>query len=166
MFAEDGEVTRARLDAHVEDVDAFVGAASKTTRWGLRLALLLVRLSPILLLLRFRTLERVPVAERVTVLAALERSSRAAMSLAFIGWRTIMTLLFYEDESELSALGYRAERQRYKRALPIHAGTREALPTPLESGVRLRDPDETPLPRRLDDPLEPVRERANNRDVA
>jgi hypothetical protein len=149
MFSEDGEVDETRLAAHVGQVDALVSAASRSTRAGLRLALLFLRLAPILFMFRLTTLERLPVADRVALLARLERS-RAATSLAFVGWRSIMTLVFYEDPVELRALGYGEERQRYKgaRALPVlpaaAAAARPApaaLPVPLESGVRLRDPD-------------------------
>ena len=160
MFSEDGEVDAARIDTHVTEVDAFVSAASKTTRFGLRMALLLVRLAPILFFLRFTTIERLALGDRVKLLERLECSSRSTLSLAFIGWRTVMTLVFYEDASELRAIGYEGhDRQRWKRALPFLA----PAPMALESGVRLRDvpsigqlaqsgehswSDETPIPQR------------------
>lgn len=138
MFSEDGEVVRARLDANVREVDAFVSAASRMTRLGLRIALLFVRLSPILLFFRLSMLERLSVADRVTILSRLERSTWSNLSLAFIGWRTVLTLVFYEDETELRQLGYAPTRERYKRALPMVA---TATPVPVDSGVRLRDTD-------------------------
>lgn len=131
MFSEDGEVPNERLEAHVDDVDAFVSAASKTTRFGLRVALFFVRLAPILFFLRLTTLERLPLPERVGLLARLERSQRGSLSLAFIGWRSVMTLVFYEDERELRQLGYGPERVRHRRALPV------AVPVPTDSGVRI-----------------------------
>lgn len=147
MFSEDGEVERARLEAHVGEVDAFVSAASKTTRLGLRLALLLVRLSPILLLLRFSLLDRLSLRDRVALLSRLERSTRSRLSLAFIGWRSLMTLIFYDDEAELRQLGYSEARERYKRALAVMGSV---TPVAAESGVRLRDaaaerPEEGPM---------------------
>jgi len=145
MFSEDGEVESARLDAHVHEVDAHVTSASRVLCLGLRLLLLVVRISPVLLLFRFRTLEELSVAERVVVLARLERSRFTGLSLAFVGWRTVMTLVFYEDPVELNALGYTSnERSRYKRGLPIApitVTTPALVPVPAESGVRLRDPD-------------------------
>jgi hypothetical protein len=152
MFSEDGEVSSERLDAHVDEVAVFIAATSRTTQLGLRVALLFVWLSPLLFWRaggRLTTLDRLPVGERTAALARLEQSTRTSWSLAFIGWRTIMTFVFYEDESELRQIGYRHERVRYKRALPMLAapaaaaavaGGRDSLPTPLESGVRLRDP--------------------------
>jgi hypothetical protein len=154
MFSEDGEVDPARLDAHVCEVDAFVGAASKTTRLAMRAALLLVRFAPVLLFVRLTTLERLAMRERVALLSRLERATTSSLSLAFIGWRTVMTFLFYEDASELRRLGYDDERRRHKRALPIAAAAggfapplpqpldpAVVLPAPLESGVRLKDSD-------------------------
>jgi hypothetical protein len=138
MFSEDGEVDGARFDALVVEVDAFVSAASRTTRLGLRVALLFVRLSPILLFFRWALLDRLPLAERVTLLSRLERSTWSNLSLAFIGWRTVLTLVFYEDEAELRQLGYGPARERYKRALPMMA---TPTPLPVESGVRLRESD-------------------------
>lgn len=121
---DDGE----RLDRVIEDVDRFISAASKSTRFGLRVALLFIRLAPILLFLKLTTIERLAKSDRITVLARLEREDRLVLSMAFIGWRTVLTLIFYEDDRELHAIGYRAARTRWQ-AQPV--------PTPLESGVRV-----------------------------
>jgi hypothetical protein len=166
MFSEDGEVEAARLDAHVDDVDAHVTAVSKPLRVGLRLLLFVVRIAPMLMFFRATTLERLPVADRVAVLSRLERSKATSLSLAFVGWRTVMTLVFYEHPAELRALGYTSnERSRYKRGLPVftQASPTPSLPAPApaapapaapapaapapapapeESGVRLRGADD------------------------
>jgi len=135
MFSEDGEASAARLDALVTDVDVHVSAASKPVRLGLRLALLVVRIAPVLFFVSLTSIERLPLAARVALLSRLERSPLSALSLAFIGWRTVMTLVFYEHPTELAALGYTSnERTRYKRGLPVLAP-----PVPAESGVRLVD---------------------------
>lgn len=164
MFSQDGEVATAHLDAHLDEIDAFVSAASKPLRAGLRLALVVVRLAPLLFFFRMRTLERLSVDERVPLLARLERSRIANLSLAFIGWRSIMTLVFYESPAELAKLGYASERKVYKRRLAVLAPAHEhapglavahahapaiaeseprvtAVPAPEDSGVRLRDHD-------------------------
>ena len=151
MFAQDGEVSDARLDAHVADVDRYVSAASSPIRFGLRVALFVVRIAPLLLFFRMRTLERLSVDDRVAILSRLERSRLTHLSLAFIGWRTVMTLVFYEDPIELRAIGYAGEeRLRHKRRLPalpvlvagpglVPAFARVAIAPPAEeSGVRLR----------------------------
>ena len=154
MFSEDGEVSPERLDAHLDEVDAFISSASKPLRAGLRFALFVVRIAPVLLFFRLRTIEALPIDERVRVLARLERSPLAYLSLAFIGWRTVMTLVFYEHPVELATLGYVSdERAVYKRRLALApvavlARVAESVPEPVgvappaaESGVRLRDLD-------------------------
>ena len=149
MFSQDGEVSAARLDAHVTSVDRYVSAASRGIRFGLRVALLVVRFAPLIMLFRLRTLERLPVDERVALLARLEQSRLALLSLAFVGWRTVTTLVFYEDPTELRNVGYVGEeRARYKRALPVvtaAASLVASVPPPEESGVRLRG-DSKPSP--------------------
>jgi len=151
MFEDDDRETyeAGRLDQLVDDVDAFISVATKTTRFGLRVALFLVRLAPIFFFLRLTTIERLPRSERTDLLARLERSKRAGLSLAFVGWRTVMTLVYYDNERELHQIGYAgAERTRWKRALPVVAPTPVVVPVPLESGVRLREDldDEVALP--------------------
>lgn len=136
MFSQDGEVDTAGLDAHVDEVDAFISTASKPLRFGLRVTLFVVRIAPLLFFFRMRMLEALPIDERVALLTRLERSHLANMSLAFIGWRTVMTLVFYEHPAELAALGVSEERKVYKRRLPIAVAT--VAPAPEESGVRLR----------------------------
>jgi hypothetical protein len=145
MFSEDGEVERERLDAHIGDVDAFISSASKPLRAGLRIALFVVRIAPLLFFFRMRTIEKLSLEERVAVLSRLERSGVANLSLAFIGWRTVMTFVFYEHPKELASLGYAGhERHVYKRRLavvPALAAVAAVAPPPEESGVRLRDAD-------------------------
>ena len=144
MFSEDGEVESERLDAHLDEVDAFISTASKPLRAGLRFALFVVRVAPLLLFFRLRTIEALEVGDRVRVLSRLERSPLAHLSLAFIGWRTVMTFVFYEHPVELATLGYASERKVYKRRLalvPALAPLVTVAPEPAESGVRLRDLD-------------------------
>jgi hypothetical protein len=148
MFSQDGEVEASRLDAHLDALDAFISHASKPLRAGLRLALFVVRLAPVLLFFRMRMLDGLSVDERVAVLTRLERSRFAELSLAFVGWRAVMTMVFYEQPAELASLGYVSdERKVYKRRLalvampmpmPIPAPMPNVVPPPEESGVRLR----------------------------
>ena len=142
MFAQDGEVSSARLDAHVADVDDYVSAASIEVRSGLRLALLVVSLAPLVFFFRLATIARLSIDDRVALLSRLERSRVTLLSLAFIGWRTVMTLVFYEDAAELRNIGYAGEeRLRHKRRLPALPLLAAVVPTAAESGVRLRDAD-------------------------
>lgn len=118
MFSPDGEVAPARLEAFVDEFDAFISPASKTLRAGLALMAFAVRWSP-LLYLQLGPFEALSVDDRVRHLQRLERSKIAQLPLLVVAFKTVLTLLFYEDEEEQRAIGYPGpERHRYKRALP------------------------------------------------
>lgn len=118
MFSPDGELTAERLDAFVDEVDAFISPASKTLRFGLVLMLLALRWSP-LLFRRLTPFEELSVEDRVRHLERLERSKLKQLPLLVVAFKTILTMLFYEDEDEQRAIGYPGpERHRWKRALP------------------------------------------------
>jgi hypothetical protein len=128
MFSPDGEVASERLDAFVEDVDGFISPASKTLRFGLVLMLAVIQWSP-LLFFRLRTFDQMTVDERVHHLERLEKSKVKQLPLLVVAYKTILTMIFYEDETEQLTLGYPGhERTRWKRApgraLPIVSETR------------------------------------------
>lgn len=117
----EGGTSAARLEGFVSELDAFISPASKTLRFGLVAMLVLLRFSP-LLFGRVRAFEDLSPAERVAHLERLERSRVAQLPLLVVAYKTVMTMLFYEDEAELRALGYPGEdRQRWRRGLPVRA---------------------------------------------
>ncbi|MBX3223578.1 MAG: hypothetical protein KF795_23905 [Labilithrix sp.] len=127
MFSPDGEVVPERLDAFVDDVDGFISPASKTLRFGLVLMLFAIRWSP-LLFFRFRTFEELTVDERVHHLERLERSKVKQLPLLVVAYKTVLTMIFYEDETEQRAIGYPGHaRERWKTALPVVQPRREAI---------------------------------------
>jgi hypothetical protein len=118
LFSPDGEATPERLDAFVDEVDHFISPASKTLRFGLVVMLNVLRWSP-LLFGKFRPFDDMSVDERVAHLERLDRSKVKQLPLIVVAYKTVMTMLFYEDEKELAALGYPGpERKRYLRVLP------------------------------------------------
>ena len=118
LFSPDGEATPARLDAFVDEVDAFISPASKTLRFGLVLMLGVLRWSP-LLFGKFRLFEDMTVEDRIHHLERLDRSKVTALPLIVVAYKTVMTMLFYEDEKELAALGYPGPaRKRYLTVAP------------------------------------------------
>ncbi|MBX3227832.1 MAG: hypothetical protein KIT84_22750 [Labilithrix sp.] len=130
MFSPDGEVAPERLDAFVDDVDAFISPASKTLRFGLVLMLVVIRWSP-LLFFRFRTFDEMSVDDRLAHLERLEHSKVRQLPLLVVAYKTIMTMIFYEEEEEQRAIGYPGpERKRWKRgaSLPIANVANEARP--------------------------------------
>jgi hypothetical protein len=130
LFSPDGEVEPERLDAFVDEVDSFISPASKTLRFGLCLMIDVVRWAPLFLLRRFRAFEELPRAERSRMLEAMDHSRVAELTLVLVAYKTLMTILFFESDVELRAMGYPGpERHRYKRALPAApTGPEEATP--------------------------------------
>lgn len=119
MFSPDGEVAPERLDAVVDDLDGFISPASKTLRFGLLLLMTALRWSP-LFYLRATPFEELSVDERARHLERLERSRLKQLPLLVIALKTMLTMIFYEDEGELRAIGYPGPaRERYKRGLAI-----------------------------------------------
>ena len=115
MFSPDGEVSSARLDAFVDEVDSFISPASKTLRFGLVAMLSVIRWSP-LLFFRFEAFDDMTVDDRVAHLQRLEHSKVQTLPLLVVAYRTIMTMIFYEDEEEQRFLGYPGpERKRWLR---------------------------------------------------
>lgn len=118
LVSPDGEVTDARLDAFVDEVDRYISPASKTLRFGLKAMLSLIQWSPLLYgrLRLFTDMER---DARIAHLERLERSRIVQLPLLVIAYKTLITMLYYEDEHELRALGYPgAERKRWLRVAP------------------------------------------------
>jgi hypothetical protein len=126
FFSEDGEAEAARLDAFVGEVDRYISPASKTLRFGMLLILDILRWLPLFIIARPSAFEELPVADRVRMLKKMEQSRLVPLALIVAAYRTVLTLLFYEDEGEFRGLGYPgAERHRYKRVLRM-TGEKEA----------------------------------------
>lgn len=118
FFSPDGEASAARLDAFVEEVDGFISPASKTLRFGLVMMLLLVQWSP-LFFFRFRRFEELSIEERIHHLERLDRSRVKQLPLIVVAYKTVMTMLWYEEETELGALGYPGPaRKRWLKVVP------------------------------------------------
>jgi hypothetical protein len=113
FFSPDGEVPGERLDRFVSEVDAFISPASKTLRFGLRVMLTAIRWSPFLFFV-LRPFDALPTDARVKHLERLEKSRITQLTLLVVAYKTVMTLLFYEDEAEQRAFGYPGpERKRW-----------------------------------------------------
>lgn len=114
LFGEDGDVAPARLDAFPGEVDAMISPASKTLRFGLVAMLDVLRWLPMLTLFAARPFEALALPERVRFLDRLDRSRLPPLTLILVAYKTVMSMLFYEDEDELSRAGYPGpERRRY-----------------------------------------------------
>jgi len=121
LFSPDGEASPERLDAFVDEVDAFISPASKTLRFGLLMLLNVLHWSP-LLFGKLGFFANLSIPDRVTHLERLERSKVRQLGMIVVAYKTVMTMLFYEDEAELAGLGYPGpERKRYLNLAPARA---------------------------------------------
>jgi hypothetical protein len=127
LVAPDGEMDGPRLDAFVDELDRFISAASKTLRFGLKLMLDVIRWSPILSW-KLRAFEDLTIDERIHHLERLESSKIAQLPLLVVSYKTLMTMLYYDDPKELDAIGYSSERKRYRPLPMAHDHEREASP--------------------------------------
>ncbi len=113
-FAEGEPLDPARLSAFTEEVDDAISNASKTLRFGLKVMLDALRFAPIFMLGKPKLFEDLPLGERVRVLVRMERSRVMAWTIIFVAWKTLMAMIFFEDEELLRDMGYPgAERHRY-----------------------------------------------------
>ena len=117
FFSPDGEVPEEKLDTFIDDVDGYISPASKTLRFGLVMLLAAIQWSP-LLYGRLRVFSEMKLEDRIHHLERLEASRFAQVSLMVVAYKTLLTMLYYEDDDELTALGYPGnERKRYLRLL-------------------------------------------------
>jgi hypothetical protein len=132
MFSPDGHVSDEKLEIFVDEVDRFVSPASKTLRFGLMVMLNLLRFSPFLFF-RFKTFDEMSVDDRIHHLERLERSRIRQLPLLVVGFKTILTMIFYEDKEEEKHFGYPGpERKRWKSSpttTTTTTTTKRALPT-------------------------------------
>src|SRR5262249_51209668 len=97
---------------------AYISFASKTLRFALVFMLVVIHWSP-LFFGRFRTFGELGVIERGRHLQRMEKSFRP-LPLLVVAYKTMLTMLFYEAETELREIGYPGpDRQRWKRGLPV-----------------------------------------------
>ncbi len=112
LFSEDSDVPEERMRSFAADVDGFVSPASRPLRVGLVLMLRFIQLAPLLLFFSFSLFENLPVKKRVELLDRMDRSSVGFVALVLVAYRTIMTMVFYEDPHELSLLGYPGDERK------------------------------------------------------
>jgi hypothetical protein len=118
LFAYDGGPRPAQLDALVEGVTEHLGPVSRVQRTLLLLALELVRWLPLLLLTWPGTFPSMPLPRRIALLERMDRSKAMPLLMPLVAFKTILCMHFFEDESELRAMGYPGDdRTRWLRTV-------------------------------------------------
>jgi hypothetical protein len=114
MFAHPGGPTPVQLDVLVDRIERHLEPVSAMQRALLLLSLDLVRWLPVLLLKSLRPFEGLDLARRGRLLERMDRSRVLLLLLPLIAFKTLLSMHFYEDESELRAMGYPGdERKRW-----------------------------------------------------
>jgi len=105
-FAYDGPMDPARLAVFTKEVDRAISTASKTLRFGLVLMLDVIMWSPLFIIGKLSTFEGLSLEDRASYLTRLERSRIVPLALIFVAWKTLLTMVFFEEPEELAVLGY------------------------------------------------------------
>ena len=114
MFAHPLGPTHERLDGFVDEFDSFISFASSTLRFGLLVMLGVVRFAPLVVLRRLSTFEGLSLEDRVRVIERMAASRVIGLALVLVAYKAIFSLLFFEHDEELAALGYKNERHRHE----------------------------------------------------
>jgi hypothetical protein len=104
FFAAGEPLDPVRLQRFVIDVDGAISTASKTLRFGLLAMLDVIEWTPLFILGKPRAFTALSLEDRARYLTRLERSKLVPLALIFVAWKTLLTMLYFEDELEL--LGY------------------------------------------------------------
>jgi hypothetical protein len=110
ILCDDGrgklEAPAAMCARSVESFDRTVGACSGQMRAVMRLFLWLVEWLPPIVLRRASRASRMPLAERVRYLEALETSPSPLLATLFVAVKLPLTLSAYEEGAALAATGF------------------------------------------------------------
>jgi hypothetical protein len=105
-----------QLDALVDGIERHLDPVSRTQRTLILLALELVRWLPILLFVAARPFDKVSVERRIRLLERMDRSHVTLLLMPLIAFKSLMSMYFFEDETELRAMGYPGDgRKRWLR---------------------------------------------------
>jgi hypothetical protein len=107
----------AQLDTLVAQVEAHLAPVSRAQRSALLLALELVKWLPLLLAVAPATFDEVSVPKRLRILERMDRSRVLILLMPLVAFKTLFAMLFFEQPSELRAMGYPGDdvRKRWLR---------------------------------------------------
>jgi len=120
LFAHADGPRPEQLDALVEGFERHLAPVSKVQRTLLLLAVELVRWLPVLLFIAPHTFEDLSLERRLGLLERMDRSRFTVLLMPLIAFKSLLSMYFFEDPSELRAMGYPGDDER-KRWLKIAA---------------------------------------------
>lgn len=119
LFAHAEGPRPEQLDAIVDGFERHLVPVSAVQRALLLLALDLVRWLPVLLFIAPRTFEDLALDRRLQLLERMDRSRFTLLLMPLIAFKSLLSMYFFEDETELRAMGYPGDER--KRWLKIAA---------------------------------------------
>lgn len=114
LFHYDG-LAPERIDAVAGTLDGQLAAIRRPQRTLFLLGLTFVRWLPILLFSSLRTFEDLDRDARVRLLERMDKSRSMPMLIALVGYKTLLSMIFYEHPDELRAMGCGNARKRWSR---------------------------------------------------
>jgi hypothetical protein len=118
LFAHAGGPRPEQLDALVEGIARHLVPVSAVQRALLLLALDFVRWLPVLLFVGARPFEELSVERRVRLLERMDRSHFTLLLMPLIAFKSLFSMYFFEDESELCAMGYPGDERKRWLTIP------------------------------------------------
>ena len=119
LFAHAEGPRPEQLDALVDGFERHLVPVSAVQRTLLLLAVDLVRWLPVLLFIAPQTFEDLDLPRRLRLLERMDRSRFTALLMPLIAFKSLLSMYFFEDETELRAMGYPGDER--KRWLKIAA---------------------------------------------
>ena len=119
LFQHEDGPTHAQLDTLVDAVEAHLRPVSRPQRAALLLGLALVRWLPVLLGVALATFEQVSIAKRLRILERMDRSRVLLLLMPLVAFKTLLSMLFFEQPAELRAMGYPGDDRKRWRLLAV-----------------------------------------------
>ncbi len=104
--------TPDQLDRLVVAVEAHLAPVSRPQRAALLLALELIRWLPVLLWVAADTFDSISVPKRLRILERMDRSKAIALLMPLVAFKTLFSMLFFEQPEELRAMGYPGDQRK------------------------------------------------------
>ena len=108
----------ARMTWLIADADDMVSHGSTQLQMGLRIAIVVLELLPLIVMGRFVLASSLTLEERVRFLRRVETGPITFLSLLVIAWKTLLTVLYFEHPEAAPHMGYDGRHDVYKRGLP------------------------------------------------
>lgn len=109
---------RDRYEWTANEADSYVSNASFQMRAGMWLMLVVLELAPLFVVGRLSRCSSLPVDARVHYLEKIDRGRVVLLALFVTVWKTLLTILYFENPEAAATLGYDGKHERFKAKRP------------------------------------------------